>query len=572
MSVFEHIVNRSSDFITLIDRDYRYVVANDAYCRELQKPRELIVGRTVAEVWGEERFNAPIKGYIDRCLAGEEVNNIDKFKFGPFMKYMHITYFPYREGEAITHALVFSHDITRISEIESQLTNYEFRDPVTGLFNRRTLGLILEKEIAKARLSPDGEARGVLVMGIDGMDQISQLHGYEIADLLLENTGLRFRTSLQANDYVFRFDGHELAAVVTDIPDKNTLASLATTIYNEVTTPYVHHDLNITLACSMGIALYPDDGDDAETVTRNAVSAMGEARKRKEPFMIYDKELNAESRRQLTIQGELSTAFLQKELFLEYQPIVTPRGAIVGSEALVRWRHPRRGVLRPIEFIPLAIQCGLIDKIGRWVLFAACEQARRWARFPQSFISINLSASEFRGPHLLDNLAHALHRAGDLSPSRIRLEITETESMAEPEATIRKMKELRAQGVEVFVDDFGTGHSSLSYLKDLPASALKIDKSFIQEVETQEEERQFLRGLIDIIRIRGKKVIVEGVTSPGQAWITNTLSCDMMQGYLFSPPVPPDQFEKFLDGTSALLRASGPTGEPSPSSSAGAAG
>lgn len=546
MSIFEHIVNVSNDFITLIDRSYRYVIANDAYCREMQKPREVIVGHTVSEVWGQERFLSPIKGYLDRCFNGEEVNNIDKFKFGPFMKYMHITYFPYREGNEITGALVFSHDITRISEIESKLTNYEYRDPVTGLFNRRSLSVILEKEIEKARLSPQQDLRAVVILNLTGMEEISQLHGYEISDLLLENTGLRFRRTLRPSDYVFRFDGYELAAVITDIPDKTALASLASSIYNEVTTPYLHHEQNITLSCAIGVALYPDDGDDAETVTRNALSAMGEAHRRREPYMLFDAQLHAASRRQLLMQGELANAFRQDQLFLDYQPIVTPKGRIVGSEALIRWRHPTRGIVPPMDFIPLAINTGLIDKIGRWVLFNACAQARSWSAISDSFVSINLSASEFRGVHLLDNLAHALKRADDLSPDRIRLEITETESMVDPEATIRRMTDLRKMGVEVFVDDFGTGHSSLSYLKELPASGLKIDKSFINDVGTVEDERQFLRCLIDIIRIRKKLVIVEGISSQAQAWVTNTLPCDMLQGYLFSPPVSAPDFEKLL--------------------------
>jgi len=199
VGIFETIVNLSNDFITLIDRDYRYVMANEAYCREVQKRREEIVGRTVSQVWGEARFRAPIKGFLDRSFGGEEVNNIDKFKFGPFMKYMHVTYFPYRENGAITHVLVFSHDITHISEIESKLTNYEYRDPVTGLFNRRSLGVILEKEIEKAKLSETTEPRAVLVLGLHDLDTVTQLHGYEISDLLLENTGIRFRKALRPN-------------------------------------------------------------------------------------------------------------------------------------------------------------------------------------------------------------------------------------------------------------------------------------------------------------------------------------------------------------------------------------
>ncbi len=555
VSIFETIVNLSNDFITLIDREYRYIMANDAYCREVQKPRVQVVGRTVSEVWGEERFRAPIKGFLDRCFAGEEVNNIDKFKFGPFMKYMHVTYFPYRENGTVTHVLVFSHDITHIGEIESKLTNYEYRDPVTGLFNRRSLGVILEKEIEKAKLSEKTEPRAVLVMGLQDLDAVTQLYGYEISDLLLENTGIRFRKALRPNDYVFRFDGNELAAVLTDIPDKAALASLASAIHTEVVTPYRFHDMDITISCTMGISFYPDDGGEAETVTRNALTAMTEARRRGYPFLFFDAKLHEAANMQLRLQGELSNAFRGNELFLEYQPMVTRSGQIVGAEALVRWRHPTRGVLPPMDFIPLATRSGQIDKIGRWVVFNACEQARRWADLRDMFVSINLSASEFRGPHLIDNLTRAMKRAGDLPPDRIRLEITETESMVDPEATINRMQELKTIGLEVFIDDFGTGHSSLSYLKELPATTLKIDKSFIQHVDTQEEERQFVRSLIEIIKVRKKMVIVEGVSSPAQAGLTRTLPCDLMQGYLFSPPVSAADFEGLLsrDGDSMRL-------------------
>ena len=547
VSIYETIVNLSADFITLIDRGYRYVLANEAYCREVQKSRAQVVDRTVAEVWGEEKFHAPIKGFLDRCFAGEEVNNIDKFKFGPFMKYMHVTYFPYRDdGGRVTHVLVFSHDITHIGEIESKLTNYEYRDPVTGLFNRRSLGVILEKEIEKAKLSERREPRAVLVMGLHDMDAVRQLHGYEISDLLLENTGIRFRKALRPNDYVFRFDGNELAAVLTDIPDKADLASLASSVLAEVTTPYRFHDMDITLTCSLGISLYPDDGEDADVVTRNSLTAMMEARRRGEPFLIFDAELHETANRQLRLQGELSNAFRGSELFLEYQPMVTRVGHIAGAEALIRWRHPTRGVLPPMEFIPLATRSGQIDKIGRWVVFNACEQARRWMDMRDMFVSINLSASEFRGPHLVDNLTRAMKRAGDLPPDRIRLEITETESMMDPEATINRMLDLRNIGVEVFIDDFGTGHSSLSYLKELPATTLKIDKSFIQHVDAQEEERRFIRSLVEIIKVRKKMVIVEGVSSPAQAGLTRSLPCDLLQGYLFSPPVPAQDFEKLL--------------------------
>jgi diguanylate cyclase len=207
-----------------------------------------------------------------------------------------------------------------------------------------------------------------------------------------------------------------------------------------------------------------------------------------------------------------------------------------------------------MEFIPLATRSGLIDKIGRWVLFNACQQAQLWAGRKDFFVSINLSASEFNGAHLLDNLDRAMKRAGGLPPDRLRLEITETESMDRPESTIRRMNELLGRGIEVFVDDFGTGHSSLSYLKELPATTLKIDKSFLQQVDDNEDERRLLRALVDIARIRGKKVIVEGVASRKQEGVMRTLSCDFLQGYLYSPPVSSADFDRLLaaDGEGVL--------------------
>jgi EAL domain-containing protein (putative c-di-GMP-specific phosphodiesterase class I) len=234
---------------------------------------------------------------------------------------------------------------------------------------------------------------------------------------------------------------------------------------------------------------------------------------------------------------------------------VTKWGQIAGAEALIRWRHPVHGLLKPMDFIPLATRSGLIDKIGRWVLFNACKQSQLWVGRKDFFVSINLSASEFRGPDLLDNLDHAMKGAGNLTPDRLRIEVTETESMGEPEATIRRMNELLDVGIEVFVDDFGTGHSSLSYLKELPATTLKIDKSFLQNVDHQEDERRLLRALVDIARIRGKKVIIEGVSSAAQQGVTRSLSCDLLQGFLYSPPVSSADFEKLLAGNGDGLLA-----------------
>ena len=547
VSIYETIVNLSADFITLIDRGYRYVLANEAYCREVQKSRAQVVDRTVAEVWGEEKFHAPIKGFLDRCFPGEEVNNIDKFKFGPFMKYMHVTYFPYRDdGGRVTHVLVFSHDITHIGEIESKLTNYEYRDPVTGLFNRRSLGVILEKEIEKAKLSERREPRAVLVMGLHDMDAVRQLHGYEISDLLLENTGIRFRKALRPNDYVFRFDGNELAAVLTDIPDKADLASLASSVLAEVTTPYRFHDMDITLTCSLGISLYPDDGEDADVVTRNSLTAMMEARRRGEPFLIFDAELHETANRQPAPPGRAFQRIPRQRAF----PRIPAHGHTGGAHRRRGGAYPlaspyaRRAAAHGVHTACNAFRSDRQDRtlggLQRVRAGQALDGHARHVRVHQPFRKRVPGPAPRGQPHAGNE------RAGDLPPDRIRLEITETESMMDPEATINRMLDLRNIGVEVFIDDFGTGHSSLSYLKELPATTLKIDKSFIQHVDAQEEEHRFIRSLVEIIKVRKKMVIVEGVSSPRRPASRALCPATFSRVTCSAPPCRAQDFEKLL--------------------------
>jgi len=252
---FKYIVNTSKDFITLINSNYIYEIVNDSYCRQIDKKREDIINKSVAAVWGDERFNGSIKKHLDQCFSGHEVNYIDKFKFGSFEKYMHVSYYPYIENNKITHALVFSHDITKISEIESKLTNYEYRDPLTGLFNRRSLDIILEKEIEKAKLSKSEKLRVLLFISLGNLQKVNQTYGHDIGDLLIENSGLRIKKILRNCDYVFRFEGKELTAILTDVSRNTDVARVAQKICDDVSMPYRHKDNDILITCKIGISI-----------------------------------------------------------------------------------------------------------------------------------------------------------------------------------------------------------------------------------------------------------------------------------------------------------------------------
>ena len=547
---FEYIVNTSKDFITLINRDYIYEIVNDSYCREIDKEREEIINKSVAEVWGDERFNSSIKKYLDQCFSGQDVNYIEKFKFGSFEKYMHVSYYPYVENNKITHALVFSHDITKISEIESKLTNYEYRDPLTGLFNRRSLDIILEKEIEKAKLSKSEKLRALLFISLGNLAKVNQTYGHDTGDLLIENSGLRIKKILRNCDFVFRFEGKELTAILTDISRNTDVARAAQKICNDVSMPYRYKGDDILITCKIGISIYPDDGEDKNTIIRNAAAALVEAKKRGEKFVFYNRKLHKRAIERMSLESDLYKAFDKDQFELHYQPIVDSTGYILGAEALIRWYHPERGSIKPVNFIPIAEETGVIDSIGKWALYTACKQVEKWISGKNTdkdiYVSVNISAREFTNENLIEIIKGALKNAGNLDPKHLKLEITESECMDNPDETIRKMLSLYNIGIELFIDDFGTGQSSLSYLKRIPAKTLKIDKVFVDELVKSDSEREYLSNIIGLVKSRNKKVIIEGVSSKEQAELLYIMNCDRMQGFYFSKPISAEKFEKYL--------------------------
>jgi len=395
---YEYIVNTSRDFITLINQDYVYEIVNDSYCREMGLPREQVLNRPVAAVWGEEKFEASIRKHLDDCFQGQEIHYIDQFKFGPFVKYMHVSYYPYREGERITHALVFSHDITQLGEIESLLSNYEYRDPVTGLFNRRSLNIILEKEIEKAKRSRSEKLRALLFIALENMAKVNQAHGHEIGDLLLENTGLRIRRALRGSDFVFRFEGNQLTAILTNISRSTDAGKVAQKVHNAVAVPYDYKGTELLIACSIGIAVYPQDGEERNLLIQRAASALEQAKKSGNTFLLFNADLHREAQERLKLESDLAKAFDEKQLELHFQPVVDCEARIRGAEALIRWHHPQRGNVPPLDFLPLAEETGLIQAIGRWTLFTACQHLARWDHRQDLYVSVNLSARDFADP------------------------------------------------------------------------------------------------------------------------------------------------------------------------------
>jgi len=534
---FEYMINRSHDFVTLINADYVYEFANVPYCEAIEKDQEAVVGLTVAEVWGNERFSNKLRPHIDRCLAGETVEYIDSFRYGTFEKHMHVTYYPYGEDGGPTHALVYSHDITRLTEIETKLTHYEYLDPLTGLFNRRSLNVILEKEIYRARRSRHDETHALIHVSLEGFAEVHQSFGAELADILLENTGLRVRQAVRESDFVFRFEGTELTVLLTNIGHAEDAAIVATKLHDAITLPYKYQGMELTISARIGIAIFPTDGAESAELIRNANSAVLEAKRQGVVYCLYDQGVHEAAIARVTLKTELVNAFEQHQFVLHYQPFVNEHGHPVGAEALIRWNHPTRGLLYPGAFIGLAEETRLISAIDKWALYEVCRQLSEWSEMRDFYISINISARDLLDEYLVDAVSLALQRAPGVPPNRLKLELTERISMDDPERSIRTIRAIMDLGVDVWIDDFGTGQSSLAYLKQLPASVLKIDKVFIDQIANDEEDLVYLESIIRAIRSRGKSVVIEGVTDEDQVRRLRAIGCDLMQGYYFSEPV-----------------------------------
>ncbi len=544
--MYKSIIDASKDFITLINRDYVYELVNESYCCNIGKERDFILHNSVAEVWGEERFLRLIRPRLEECFAGGEVHYVEHFSFGENNRYMHVSYYPFRTGGEVSHAIVFSHDISRLKEIEGKLTHFEYRDPVTGLFNRRSLDIILEMEIEKAKRSDQEKERALLVIALTNIPKIKEIFGLVKTDILLENTGLRIKSLLRRADYAFRLEGDEFVVLLTRIKRNSDAARVAEKILGAISIPYRYDGKQISIAAHAGIALYPFDGDDPDLIFRNATEARNSAVAAGAAVLMHDEELHSKAMHRLFLESEIQRTFEEDQFSLHYQPICGPEGKLLGAEALIRWNHPERGTIPPDSFIPVLEELGKIHMIGKWALYQVCRQLKEWADACDLYISMNVSAQEFLDTSFLDTLRGALDKCSSGAGCRLKIEVTESEGMRDPERFIRVMEEIRELGPGLYIDDFGTGHSSLAYLKLIPAEVLKLDKIFIDRIEKDEKARNFVGSIIRLVHSMEKEILCEGVESREQVELLAALGCRRFQGYYFSRPLPAGEFEKLM--------------------------
>jgi diguanylate cyclase (GGDEF)-like protein/PAS domain S-box-containing protein len=438
-------------------------------------------------------------------------------------------------------------DITERKRYQAELEFHATHDALTGLPNRGLLEDRLRQAIGYAHRN--GSLVAVAFIDLDRFKVINDSLGHGSGDEVLMRVSRRIRGALREIDTVARQGGDEFVVVLAEQATVESVVAVVERVIEEVAQPVTIDGRELYVTCSVGIALYPNDGGDATTLLRNADAAVFSAKERgRNSFQFYAPNMNALALERLALEGSLRRATEREEFEVHYQPRVDIRSKrIVGMEALVRWRDAELGFVPPAKFIPVAEEANLINQIGEQVLRTACRQARYWVDlgFDGLSVSVNLSARQFRQGPLVATIESALAETG-LEASRLELELTESTIMGHGQEFVAMLAELKKLGVRVAIDDFGTGYSNLSYLSRFPIDALKIDRSFVSEVATDQQHAQLAKAVISLGHSLRLKVVAEGVETAEQLDFLRHHGCDEVQGYFFSKPVPPEEFERML--------------------------
>jgi len=452
-----------------------------------------------------------------------------------------------REGHD-AGAIIVVRDVSAARAMSLQMVHLAEHDSLTGLPNR----LLLNDRVSQAIvLAPRHKKKvALLFLDLDGFKHINDSLGHPIGDKLLQSTGKRLVDCVRATDTVSRQGGDEFIVLLSEVEHPEDAAITAKRMLQAVAAPQSidQHDLHVTT--SIGLSVYPDDGLDAETLVKNADTAMYQAKENgRQGYQFFKPAMNVRAVERQSIEGNLRRALERQEFVLHYQPKVDLRTLqITGAEALIRWMHPTRGPISPAQFIPVAEDCGLIVPIGSWALGEACKQTRVWADagLPVVTVAVNVSAMEFRHEAFLEGVFAILKDTG-LDPGFLELELTESILMKRVESAASVLQELRARGVRVALDDFGTGYSSLSYLRKFPMDALKIDQSFVRQITTNPDDTTIVSAIISMGRSLKLRVIAEGVETREELEFLQAHQCDEGQGYYFSRPILPEQFAQLLE-------------------------
>ncbi|MBD3305495.1 EAL domain-containing protein [candidate division KSB3 bacterium] len=456
-------------------------------------------------------------------------------------------------GKPSYYVAVF-HDMSDIKQNQEQMTYQAYHDALTGLPNRQLLRDHLEMALAQAQRHT---ARvGVLLLDLDHFKNVNDALGHAIGDLLLQEVAKRLKRCCRTVDTVARLGGDEFMIILPELKGEGQDAvEVSQRILRSFSEPFLIKQHEIMSSVSIGMTLYPADGEDVSTLIKNADVAMYKAKEQgRNTYLSYTKGMYENVIERVELENDLRKALKREEFKLYYQPQVNLKtGAITGMEALLRWQRSPHEIVSPDKFISLAEETGLIIPLGEWVLRTACKQTKVWheAGFTTLSVSVNLSAKQFQDPQLVQVVQKILCETG-LDADSLCLEITENTLMKDIDAAVKMMADLEQLGVHFSIDDFGTGYSSLNYLKRFPLSEIKIDKSFVRDLPRAQDDAAIARAILSLARSLNLKVLAEGVENETQLEFMRLNSCDGIQGYLFSKPIQPDELTQLLQENKRL--------------------
>lgn len=543
------VFHSSGEAILITDRNNLIVDVNAAFCKLTGydkadvlgcNPKVLSSGRSSREdyrqMWGVLLNDGVWQGELwDRRKDGSV-----------YAKLMTISVVRDKAGEIEFHLANFV-DVSHYKESEKRIEHLAHHDTLTGLPNRLHMQIFLEQSMLIA--SRMSEQLAVMFLDIDRFKIVNDTFGHSLGDLLLIQVATRLKSCVREYDTVARLGGDEFVVILRGHNISSDAATVAKKINHCLSQPYQVGNHALRTSSSIGIALYPDNGSHIDDLMKNADTAMYTAKSEGgNGFRFFSLAMHRHVHEKLKMENELYVALERQELRLYYQIQVDGMSRPVGAEALIRWQHPERGLVSPMQFIPLAEETGLILPIGYWVLDTACAQLKEWqhdARTRDLLLAVNVSAKQFCQVHFVAQLQEVMQRHA-INPALLKLEITESILLKNVEDVISTMNELKALGVQFSLDDFGTGYSCLQYIKRLPLYQLKIDQSFVRELSTDKSDKAIVRTIIALAQNLGLDVIAEGVETKEQHRLLLDKGCAHFQGYLFSKPVPIDEFEALL--------------------------
>lgn len=518
--------------------------SNHRGARLFGKTKEDLLGKSLSQLLPLSRRNGLLDELVQVALTG----SVHELEWKNELASVQAVWLYRQIVQVEDGVVVILRDITERKQVEERISHMAHHDALTGLPNRS----LLEDRIQQAMLHAQryGGCVTIVFMDLDNFKLINDSLGHKAGDELLKIIAERMVQCVRQTDTVMRLGGDEFVIILTDLSDKaEAIIPSLQKIRDAIAQPIYITDRSLEVTCSMGLAIYPTDGSDSDSLLMHADAAMYQAKAMgRNNYQFYTAEMNTKVQEKVLLQEGLRNALLRDEFFLMYQPQVDlPSGRIIGVEALIRWQHPEKGIVPPVEFIALAEETGLIVAIGEWVLRAACKQAKAWqdAGMLGLAMSVNVSARQFKDNNLTMQVRQALRESG-LEASYLDLELTEGLIMQNLQQAVATMHELKTIGVQFSIDDFGIGYSNLSALKSFPVTRLKLDQSLVHDLPHDEDDKAIVIAVILLAHELKLKVLAEGVENAEQQRFLQTNGCDEMQGYHFSKPLRAADMEAFF--------------------------